>query len=101
MEKVEVALSEVEGQKNWHVYILECRRGSLYTGIAKNLQRRMLDHKNKRVHYTSYNLPVKLVFEERFQTQSAAMKRERQIKGWTKKKKLALIAGDLQLLKKL
>ena len=51
--------------------------------------------------YTSTRLPVELVYAEEFQTVREAMARERQVKGWSRKKKEALIAGDFDLLVKL
>ena len=101
MKRGEVALSGVEGRNQWCVYILECNDKSLYTGIAKNLESRIRDHQSQRVHYTSYKLPVRLVYHERYPSQYSAANRERQLKGWTRKKKLALVSGNLQLLKKL
>jgi putative endonuclease len=85
----------------WYLYILECKDGSLYTGITNDLERRFKEHHAKTTHYTSYNPPVRIVYQETYQIQSEAAKREAQIKGWTRKKKLALINNDLKLLKKL
>jgi putative endonuclease len=97
-----LVLSErVEGANMWYTYILECRNGTLYTGITTDLKRRFKDHQKKTTHYTSYNPPKKIVYSESFQTKSKALKRESQIKVWTRRKKLALIGGNHQLLKKL
>ena len=85
----------------WYVYTLECRNKALYTGITNNLDRRFREHLKKTTHYTGYNPPLKILYKERFSTKSKAMKREAQIKGWTRRKKLALIEGDWELLKKL
>ncbi|MGA2171997.1 MAG: GIY-YIG nuclease family protein [Sedimentisphaerales bacterium] len=85
----------------WCVYILECADKSLYTGITNDLNRRMKEHFKKTLHYTGYNSPKKILFKELFLTKAEAAKREKQIKGWTRRKKLALIKGDLVLLKKL
>jgi len=84
----------------WHVYILECSNKALYTGVTNNLNRRFEDHKKGfGGHYTSYNRPVKILYSEIYQNRSKALKRKAQIKGWTREKKLALIIGDLALLK--
>ena len=84
----------------WYLYVLECRDKSLYTGITLNLQRRIDDHKNGNGgSYTRSTLPVSLVYFESYSTKSEALKRELQIKGWTRKKKLALINRDLKTLK--
>ena len=85
----------------WIVYILECKNKSLYTGITNNLQRRFKKHLNKTTHYTGYNPPTKIVYKEPFLTRSQALKREAQIKRWTRKKKLALVNKDYALLKHL
>jgi len=85
----------------WYIYILQCEDKSLYTGITNNLERRFREHHKKTIHYTSYNPPVKILYKEQYSTKSEAAKREAQIKGWTRKKKLALIKGDLKMLKKL
>jgi len=85
----------------WYTYILECKNETLYTGITNNLDRRFKEHFKKTTHYTSYNPPKRIVYKELFPTKSEAAKRESQIKGWTRKKKLALIDGNLELLKRL
>jgi len=86
----------------WWVYILKCRNNTLYTGITNNIERRIKEHKSKKGgHYTSTFDPVELVWKENHDNRSSALKRERQIKGWTRKKKEALIKGDFRLLKRL
>ena len=85
----------------WYVYILDCKNKSLYTGVTKDLDRRYKEHLKRTSHYTGYNPPSKILYTESFPTKSEALKREKQIKGWTRRKKLALIKGDLELLKKL
>lgn len=85
----------------WYVYIVECRDGSLYTGISTDPVQHFQEHQYAGSHYTSYNPANKLVYTEPFTNQSSALKREAQIKGWTRKKKLALIASDCTSLKQL
>lgn len=85
----------------WYTYIVECEDGKLYTGLTDHIERRFQEHKHRGSHFTSYNHATKLRFKEPFRDKHEAAKREKQIKGWTRKKKLALIKGDLQLLKKL
>ena len=76
----------------WYVYILKCKDGSLYTGITNDLERRFLEHKNsKGGHYTSSHKVLERIYSEQHDTRSIALKRERQIKGWKKEKKLDLI----------
>ena len=83
----------------WYTYILKCKDSSLYTGVTTDLNRRFKEHHAKTTHFTSYNPPKEIVYRETFDLKSDAFKREAQIKRWTRKKKLALIAGDMALLK--
>ena len=86
----------------WFVYILECADQSLYTGMTSNITRRLEEHNSHRGgHYTRCFGQVKLLWSEEHPDQFSAAKRERQLKGWTRLKKLALIEGNLILLKKL
>jgi len=75
----------------WYVYILLCKNDALYTGIAKDVERRFEDHLNKKVRYTSYNPPVKILYKKKYSSQSKALKREAEIKSWPKDKKWTLI----------
>ena len=78
----------------YFLYILQCQDKSLYTGITNNLERRFLEHKNKKGgHYTASHKAKKIVYFERFQTKNKALKREAQVKALRRKNKLALIAG--------
>jgi len=86
----------------WYVYILECKNGVLYTGVTNDVNRRIENHRQgKGGQFTKRAGVNKLLFKEKFNSKTEATKRESQIKGWTKRKKLALISGDLSLLKKL
>lgn len=78
--------------KQYYVYILTNARRMLYTGFTNELERRVLDHKEKRLPgYTSrYNLGW-LVYYETTEDVNAAIAREKQIKGWSRAKKIALI----------
>ena len=77
------------------VYILRCRDGSLYTGSAKDLVRRLAAHRSgKGAKYTRSRLPVELVYQEAAPDRSAALRREAEIKRLTRPQKLALIAGE-------
>ncbi len=76
----------------WHVYILICIDGSLYTGITTNLDRRFSEHKNlKGGRYTASHPVLTRVYSESLMTRSEALKREAQIKKWRREKKLWLI----------
>ena len=86
------------------MYILECSDGTFYTGSTKDLERRLSEHQNgKGAKYTRARLPIKLIYYEEYPQISEAFYREKQIQGWRRKKKKALIEGryeDLPLLAK-
>lgn len=74
----------------WHIYILLCSDNSLYTGATNNLDKRFLDHSNgKGAAYTRSHKPLKLLYSEQFETKSEALKREIEIKSWSRVKKIA------------
>lgn len=88
----------------YFVYILRTSSNTLYTGQTNNLQKRLKEHKlktSKGAKYMKYFNSFQLVYQEEYSTLLEAMRREKQIKGWTKAKKEALISGDSELLKKL
>ncbi|MEK6564197.1 MAG: GIY-YIG nuclease family protein [Candidatus Omnitrophota bacterium] len=75
----------------WHVYIIECRDKTLYTGVTNNLPRRVKDHnEGNGGRYTRFRWPVKLVHSEEHPSRSQAQKRESHIKGLTRENKLKL-----------
>jgi putative endonuclease len=87
---------------DYFVYIVEFSDHSFYTGITNNLERRISEHNSGLLKgFTSKRLPVKLVYSERLLDINQAIKFEKQIKGWSRKKKQALIDGDFKLLIKL
>ena len=78
--------------RTWHVYILRCADGSLYTGITTDLTRRTRQHSEGTAsRYTRSRRPVQLVYQERKRSQSTALKREAAIKRLTRRQKLAMI----------
>ncbi|RLC45604.1 MAG: GIY-YIG nuclease family protein [Candidatus Cloacimonadota bacterium] len=86
--------------KTYWVYILKCIDGSYYTGSTSNLEKRLSEHQQGAIPgYTHKRRPVKLVFSDYFEEVYDAISAERQIKGWTRAKKEALIRGDFELLK--
>jgi len=86
----------------WYVYIIECRNKTLYTGITKDISRRIKRHNAKDgCIYTRTRVPVKLMYQEPHPSYSSALKREAQIKKWSRNKKLALINGNLAELSRL
>lgn len=87
-----------------YMYILECADERYYTGSTNNLKRRLLQHrKGEGANFTCKYLPVKLVYCEVFDRIDKAFYREKQIQGWNRAKKRALIEGhngELPLLSK-
>lgn len=84
------------------MYILECANGSYYTGSTIDLEQRFEQHQNgEGANHTKKHLPVKLVYYEEFQRIDEAFYREKQVQGWSRKKKEALINGTHELLPKL
>jgi putative endonuclease len=76
----------------YHIYILECRGGSLYTGIAQNVSRRFQEHKTgKGGRYTRSHPAKKIVYSEPHKNKSFALKREIQIKKLSRREKMKLI----------
>ena len=78
--------------KQYYVYVMTNKSRTLYTGITNNLERRVYEHKNKLIEgFTKkYNI-TKLVYYEISNDVEAAITREKQIKGWLRRKKIALI----------
>ena len=78
------------------VYILRCSDSSYYTGHTDNLEKRLAEHDSGAIVscYTYKRLPVELVFSQEFATREEALTSELQIKGWSRKKKEAMIRGD-------
>lgn len=82
------------GEKTWYLYILECRDGSLYTGITDDVLRRVAQHNaGKGAKYTRGRGPVVLRYQETCGTHGDALRREVQIKRLTRQEKLLLIAN--------
>ena len=76
----------------YFVYLIECNDKSIYTGITTDVARRFKEHKNgEGGHYTSSKKVIKILYTEQCKTRSEALKREAEIKGWKREKKLALI----------
>jgi putative endonuclease len=85
----------------YRVYILLCSDGSYYTGSAADVEKRLCEHQDGVVStsYTYSRRPVKLVWtSEETERYSEALRWERQIKGWNREKKQALISGDFDAI---
>ena len=80
---------------SFYVYILRCADDTLYTGYTDDPERRLRVHNaGKGAKYTRSRLPVELVYRETLENKSAALRRELEVKGLTREKKLALIAAQ-------
>ena len=78
-----------------YVYILNCSDGSFYTGSTWDVEKRLWEHQTGNgADYTRKRLPVELVFCEFFERIDEAFEREKQIQGWSRRKKLALINSN-------
>jgi len=89
--------------KTLYVYILECSDNSFYVGVTNDVGRRFIEHQSG-VHEDSYTFsrrPLKLVYCKQFRSPIKAIDYEKQLKGWTRAKKVALIRNDFDLLHEL
>ena len=89
--------------KQYFVYILLCSDNSYYTGVTNDLERRLYEHQNGTdpKSYTFKRRPLKMVFSEIFNDVNQAIAFEKQVKGWRRAKKEAIINGDWHLLPEL
>ncbi len=86
----------------FHAYLLRCNDGSYYTGHTDNLDLRIAQHQTGAIGgYTAQRLPVRLIWSETFETREEALSAERQIKGWSRAKKQALIDSNWELVSEL
>ncbi len=82
-----------------YTYILKCSDGSYYTGSTNNLTARLEQHQSGQgANYTRKRLPVTLVYYEEYSRIKDAFYREKQIQGWSRRKKEALINSNLDKL---
>lgn len=86
----------------WHVYILECADGTLYTGSTKDLERRVREHNESALgaKYTKARRPVSLRYSSAHKDRSAALKEEARIKGLARTEKEELLGPKRKLKKK-
>jgi putative endonuclease len=86
----------------FYAYLLHCNDGSYYAGHTDNLELRIAQHQTgAQGGYTAKRLPVTLVWSNSFQTRDEALSAERKLKGWSRLKKEALIAGDWGMISQL
>ncbi|MAU27122.1 MAG: hypothetical protein CMH48_14425 [Muricauda sp.] len=78
-----------------YLYILECADGSYYTGSTVDLEKRIVEHQEgKGANHTKKRLPVRLIYVEEYHRIDTAFDREKQVQGWSRSKKEALISGQ-------
>jgi len=87
---------------SYYVYILRCLDGSFYVGSSQDLEEREKAHNDgQAASFTRLRRPVTLIYSEAYETEALAVRRERQIKKWSRAKKEALISGGFGRLKQL
>jgi len=88
--------------KPFFMYMLKCSDDSYYIGHTDDIDKRISEHNQGKINgYTKKRLPVKVVYVQDFMTRDEAINAEQQIKGWSRKKKEALINNDWEMIKKL
>ncbi len=86
----------------FYVYMLRCGNGTYYVGHTDDLTARLLQHESGvGANYTAKHLPVELVWSNEFQDREQAKRVEKQLKGWSRAKKEALMAGDWDRIQEL
>ena len=90
----------IEAMKLFYVYIIQCKDQSFYVGMTNNLERRFYEHNTGKYKnsYTYRKRPVVLKWFETFTDPNEALKVEKQLKGWSRRKKIALIDQDWENL---
>jgi putative endonuclease len=78
-------------RREYYVYILTNRSGTLYTGVTNDLYHRLRQHRAARVQFTARYRIGKLVYAEAWTEVYSAIAREKQVKGWSRQRKLGLI----------
>ena len=82
-----------------YMYILKCSDDSFYTGSTRNIEQRFYQHQTgKGSTFTSKRLPIKLAYLEEYSRIDEAFYREKQVQGWSRKKKEALMNSDWESL---
>lgn len=85
-----------------YVYLLRCANGTIYVGQTRDISARMSrHHSGTGARHTAGIKPMELIYQEGPMPFADALARERQLKKWSRAKKLALAAGNLNLLRKL
>ena len=92
----------MQSNLTYYLYILKCSDGSYYSGSTTNIENRIkAQNQGRGASYTAKRRPVQLVYHEKFGNLDVTVKRELQIKKWSRAKKEALVFGEKKMLKKL
>ncbi len=85
----------MQGQNQYHVYIMTNKSGTLYVGMTNDIKKRVYEHKNKLIpgFTKKYNI-TRLVHYETFEDVYSAIAREKTVKGWLRKKKIQLVSEN-------
>jgi predicted GIY-YIG superfamily endonuclease len=95
MQEKALVARDPGSEEPWFLYVVECRDKSLYTGVTKDLDRRLAEHNAGRAsRYTRTRLPVTLRYHERCADRTTALVRECAVKALSREGKEALIAGQ-------
>lgn len=81
--------------ENWFVYLLLCDKKTFYVGLTADIVKRIGEHKRKESFFTKKFSDIRLVYCEKYPSEHEAVVREKQLKGWSHKKKQMLIDGKL------
>ena len=93
MQQMSEAGKEYGGGDPWFLYVLECNDGSFYTGVTKDIERRLAEHNDgKASKYTRTRRPVKLLYFENCTGRAEALTREYQVKSLSRKAKEKLVS---------
>jgi len=85
----------------YYLYVLLCDKAVFYIGVTRNLEGRLANHKARHSPHTKRYRSVELVYTEKYSIRTKAEEREKQIKGWSREKKKALVDGDIEKLREL
>jgi len=100
--EIRLLLNSTQVRMRGWMYILECCDGTYYTGSTNDLAVRIRQHQlGLGSNHTSKRLPVQLIYAEEYNRIDLAFEREKQVQGWRRSKKEALIDGEIELLPKL
>jgi putative endonuclease len=82
----------------WHLYLVRCAKGQLYAGVSTDVSRRFAEHRAggpRAAKFLRGKGPLELVYVEAVGNQGDALRREMEVKKWSRQRKLALIAGGV------